>query len=69
MPTGTVGLRPINMREASDPLNQPIALKTRDYLADVDGGYDFGARLFFRQVDPLPFTITGIVNQIIAGEN
>lgn len=66
---GTGGMFPVIMRERSDGLFTPISLKTADYLQDIDGGYDFGARLFFRQVDPLPFTITGIVAQLVAGEN
>lgn len=66
---GTAGLFPIIQREVGDPLNTPIPLKTRDYLQDIDGGYDWGARLFFRQIDPLPFTITGIIAQLEAGEN
>lgn len=66
---GTDGLFPILQRDENDDLDDPIPLKTRDYLQDIDGGYNWGARLFFRQVDPLPFTLTGIVNQIEAGEN
>ncbi len=66
---GTTGLFPILMREREDALDEPISLKTRDYLQDIDGGYDWGAHLFFRQIDPLPFTITGIIAQLVAGEN
>lgn len=62
------GFDEILQREVTDDNDTPIALKTRDYKLATNGGYDLGSRVFFRQVDPLPFTILSIMPTVTAGE-
>ncbi len=65
----SAGFDEIIQREVTDNYNSPIALKTQDYLIEpANGGFDFGAHLFFRQVHPLPMTVLGIMPTITAGE-
>ena len=66
--TTATGFDEISQRGPQDNWNAPIALKTRDYPVALEGGYDFGAHVFFRQVDPLPVTILGFLPSVVAGE-
>jgi hypothetical protein len=47
--------------------NQVIQLYTGDLHQVVSGGWEEGARIFYRQQDPLPFTITRIIPTVIVG--
>ncbi len=62
------GFDEIVQRGPSDNWNAPIQLKTRDYKVSMDGGYDFGAHVFFRQVDPLPVCLLAFLPSVVAGE-
>lgn len=62
--TGVVGFDENVERDASDLASAPMPLRTRDYRMTLNGGYDFGAGLFFRQVDPLPVTILCFVPKL-----
>ena len=67
--TGTAGFDPIHQRNASDDPTQPMPLRTYDYKLTLNGGYDFGAHLFYRQVDPLPFHLLGIFPKAVVSES
>lgn len=62
-------LDPITQRTIDDDFNVAIPLKTQDYQMVLQGGYDFGAHVFFRQVDPLPFCLLAFIPQIVPAEN
>ena len=59
------------LREAFFPprtnQNQVIQLYTGDLHEVIGGGWEEGARVFYRQVDPLPFTITRIIPEVTVG--
>lgn len=59
--TGTVGFDEILQRDQSDSLSACPPLKTHDYRHSLNGGYDRGAGIFFRQVDPLPVAILAFI--------
>ena len=60
------------LREAFIPKrvnqNQVIQLYTGNIPEALGGGWNTGARIFYRQVDPLPFTITRIMPEVIVGD-
>jgi hypothetical protein len=62
------GFDELSQRGPGDNYNAPIALKTRDYKVTMNGGYDFGAHVFFRQVDPLPVCLLAFLPSVVAGE-
>lgn len=67
---GISGLDPIIQRDPTDDYSKAIALKTQDYGPfSPPGGYSKDAHMIFRQVDPLPFTITAFIPQVVAGES
>lgn len=55
-------------QRTSEPLGSPIALFTGDYEDTLTPDYDQGGRLFYRQVDPLPVTISGVIPVLAVGE-
>lgn len=65
---GTDGLDPILQRNSDDLLETAIPLQTADFKQSMDGGYDYGAHMFFRQTDPLPFTILAFLPSLVASE-
>lgn len=66
--TGTEGFDPIIQRDASDDPTQAMPLRTQDYRMTGNGGYDFGAHLFIRQVDPLPMCLVGLFPSALVSE-
>lgn len=48
-------------------VNSVIDLFTGDARFPLGGGYETGARVFYRQYDPLPFTIVSIIPEIVVG--
>jgi hypothetical protein len=67
--TGVVGFDENLEHDANQNMSVAMPLKTTDYKMTLNGGYDFGAGVFFRQVDPLPFTIISIIPKVIVSEN
>ncbi len=65
--TGIDGLDEIETRPESANFDSPIPLQTRDFQVTIPGGYDYGAHLFFRQIDPLPFIILAFIQDVVAG--
>jgi hypothetical protein len=47
--------------------NGVLQLLTGDYRVSLKGGWENGARVFYRQYDPLPFTIVRIIPEVIVG--
>lgn len=52
----------MKIRDASDAYD-PIALKTGDFDAVLQGNYNSDGRVFLRQVDPVPATVLAIMPQ------
>lgn len=67
--TGVVGFDENLEHDSNQNMSVAMPLKTTDYKMTLNGGYDFGAGVFFRQVDPLPFTIIAIIPKVIVSEN
>ena len=67
--TGVVGFDEILEHDAAEDMSVCMPLKTKDYKLTMNGGYDFGAGLFIRQVDPLPMTVIGIFPKLMASDN
>ena len=67
--TGTDGFLEIKQRYASDPPAAAMPLKTMDYLVQLGGGYEFGAHMMLRQVDPLPMCLLAFFPKCVYGEN
>jgi hypothetical protein len=72
--TGVAGFDEVLQHDANQDMTEnnmahAAPLKTMDYKHTMNGGYDFGAHLFFRQVDPLPFTIIGLFPKIVVSDN
>jgi len=59
---------PILFRTYSDPLNETPPLVTGDKIIDFPTGWDRGASLLITQDQPLPMTITGIVNKLLISD-
>jgi hypothetical protein len=51
----------ITLSRTSEPMGSPIELYTGFHEQPISGGYKEGARVFFRQIDPLPVTILAII--------
>lgn len=68
---GWIGADFDNMNETSAPervtYDDPLALYTGEIAEIMNAGYQDGARVCFRQNDPLPFTIATIIPTITAG--
>ena len=47
--------------------NGILQLLTGDHRVSLQGGWENGARVFYRQYDPLPFTIVRIIPEVIVG--
>jgi hypothetical protein len=67
--TGTDGFLEIKQRYASDPPAAAMPLKTMDYPVQLGGGYEFGAHMMLRQVDPLPMCLLAFFPKCVYGEN
>jgi hypothetical protein len=67
--TGVVGFDENVERDAADLASAPMPLRNRDYRMTLNGGYDFGAGLFFRQTQPLPFCILCFVPKCETSDN
>lgn len=50
----------ITFRMPSDPMDQPVPLFSGDKSQEWPGGYYSGAQIYFRQEQPLPFTLLGV---------
>lgn len=50
----------ITFRMPSDPMDQPVPLFSGDKSQEWPGGYFSGAQIYFRQEQPLPFTLLGV---------
>jgi hypothetical protein len=48
-------------------MDLPIPLFSGSYPVDVNAGYGYEKRVFFRQYDPLPTTILAIIPKITIG--
>lgn len=67
--TGVVGFDEMLEHDSVQVMSAAMPLKTTDYKVTMNGGYDFGAGIFFRQIDPLPVTIISIIPKVIVSEN
>ena len=67
--TGVVGFDELKERTPGVDLSGPLPLQTRDYLVNLNGGYAFRTSIMFRQIDPLPFTLTAVIPQVAQGGN
>ena len=54
--------------DSSVTFNQASALYTGDIRVPLGAGFSHGGRMFFRQIDPLPVTISAIVPEISGGK-
>jgi len=54
----------IPFRDSSDLMDAPIPPFTGDKKAPVDGGYDRDGKLYFRQDQPLPFTLLAVMPEV-----
>jgi hypothetical protein len=50
-----------------EALDDPIQLFSGDINEVLAADYDSGGRVFFRQVDPLPFTLLAVIPKVVAG--
>ena len=50
-----------------EALDDPIELFSGDITEVMAADYDSGGRVFFRQVDPLPFTLLAVIPKVVAG--
>ena len=61
----------LKLREAFIPKrvnqNKVVELYSGNIREIIGGGWEDGARVFYRQVDPLPFTITRVIPEVIVG--
>ena len=61
----------VKLKESFFPIqttpNGVQQLLTGDFRVALGGGWETGARVFFRQYDPLPFTIVRIIPEVIVG--
>lgn len=48
-------------------LDNPINLFSGDIEENLGANYDTGGRIFFRQLDPLPFTILAVIPKVVIG--
>lgn len=49
------------IQRTDEPLNSPTRLYTQEYTVAIDAAYTSGARIIYRQVDPLPVKILAII--------
>jgi hypothetical protein len=54
----------IPFRDSSDLMDQPIPPFTGDKKAPVPSGYDRDGKLYFRQPQPLPFTLLAVMPEV-----
>lgn len=66
--SGVVGMFQIFTRHISTNLNAAEPLESKDKQMNLNGGFDKQARIFFRQIDPLPFQINAIMPEIVVSE-
>lgn len=57
------------IQRTNEPLGSPIALFNGDYQDTLPPEYEEAGRVFYRQSDPLPVTILGIILTLTAGES
>lgn len=50
--------------ELSDPIGSDVKLYNVDIRVPLGGKYENGGRMFYRQTDPLPITISAIIPEI-----
>jgi hypothetical protein len=50
------------------PMGEPTPLYTGDFKQELNSQYDKGGRVFYRQVDPLPFTILSLIPVVTVGD-
>lgn len=55
------------VQRTAEPLGQPVALYSGDFGQSVAGGFEIGASVFVRQVDPLPMTILSVTPRVEIG--
>jgi hypothetical protein len=55
------------VQRKGEPLGSPIALFTGDYKQAITPAFDKGGRIFYRQSDPLPVTILGVIPRVEMG--
>ena len=67
--TGVAGFDENLEHDSTQVMSVAMPLQTKDFKMTLNGGYDFGACIFFRQVDPLPFTRISIIPKVIVSEN
>lgn len=56
----------INQR-TDEAMGQPTRLYTADYQVSLSSRYDENGKMYFRQVDPLPVTLLGLIPEVIIG--
>jgi hypothetical protein len=49
------------IQRSNEPLGKPIQLLTYEHPININDGYDLGARVCYRQIDPLPVTILAVI--------
>lgn len=57
------------VQRTGEPMGSPIALFTGDVPETMNADYETGGRVFYRQTDPLPVTILGVIPVITVGES
>jgi len=67
--TGTTGFDELIQRDASDPPTAAMPLRSRDYKVILSGGYDRGAWIMIRQVDPLPMCLLSLYPRLVISES
>ena len=58
-------LETATFRTTADPLGNPPPLFTGDFSVSWNGDYDLDGKMYFRQDQPLPFTLLGIFPQLV----
>jgi hypothetical protein len=55
------------IQRGDEPLGTPIQLFTGDYTENIPTDLRVGGRIFYRQQDPLPVTILGVIPTVVVG--
>ncbi len=53
------------IQRSTEPFNEPISLKTGDYTLAVSGAHGLVPSVIFRQTDPLPVTLLGVITRVV----
>ena len=59
------GLDILPFRTSADPMGNPPALFSGDRSVNWNDGYDTDGQMYFRQDQPLPFTLLGLMPQLV----